>query len=84
MAKLIFAEYGLPTIVLDTHTNFTSEMFKKYCRKMDIQQSIISSYHHQSNGQMEACIKFVKHTIRKCLDINQDISLAYCGYGQCL
>ena len=26
-----------------------------------------SSYHHQSNGQVEVCIKFIKWTLRKCL-----------------
>ena len=34
---------------------------------MNIQQTIISSYHHQSNAQVEACIKFVKHTITNVL-----------------
>ena len=39
----------------------------------DKHQSITSSYHHQSNGQVEACIKFVKHTNKKCLDTCQDV-----------
>ena len=35
---------------------------------MNFQQSIISSYHHQSNGQVDGYIKLVKCTIEKCLD----------------
>ena len=55
--------------------NFTSEMYSFY-RQMNIQQSITSFYHHQSNGQVEVCIKFVKCTIKNCLDTIQDVSLA--------
>ena len=61
-------------IVSDACTNLISETFKEFCRKVDIQQSTRSSY-HQSNDQVEACVKFVKCTINKCLDTNQDISL---------
>ena len=54
MIKLIYAECGLAIkIASDADTNFTSEIFKKFCRRMNIQQSIKSSYHHQRNGQVE-------------------------------
>ena len=60
-----FVEYGHPKkIVSDVGTNFTSDQLKDFCRKMNIQQAITSSYPHQINGQVEACIKFVKHTIK--------------------
>ena len=66
ITKLMFAEYEFPKkIDSDTGTNFTSEMFKDFCRQMNIQQTITSSCHHQSNGQVEAFLKFVKCTIRK-------------------
>ena len=29
-----------------------------------------SSYNHQSNGQADACIKFVKQNMKKCFDSN--------------
>ena len=49
ITKLHFAEYGLPKkIVSDVDTNFTAEIFKAFCRKMNIQQAIILSYHHQT------------------------------------
>ena len=75
--KLIFTKYGLPKkIISDPGMNVTSEMFKVICKMMNIQQSITPSYNHHSNGQVEACIKFVKCTITKCIDTDQDISLA--------
>ena len=46
-------------IVSDADTNFTLEIIKVFCRKMNIQQSITSSYHHRSNGQVEACMKIL-------------------------
>ena len=42
---------------------------------MNIEQVTSSSYHHQSNGQVEACMKFVKHTMEKCIETN-DIHIA--------
>ena len=64
-AKLIFAEYGLPKkIVSDVVINFMVETFKTFYRKKNIQQTTTLSYHHQNDGQVEACIKFVKCTIK--------------------
>ena len=34
------------------------------------------AYHHQSNGQVEACIKFIKCTFKKCADSGSDIIMA--------
>ena len=83
MIKLIFAEYRLlKETVSDVNTNFTAETFKDFCRKMNIQQTITSSYHHHSNGQVDACIKFVKCTITKCLDTNRNIIYLHCRYTQ--
>ena len=68
MAKIIFAEYELPKkIISDAGRNLISEMVRQFCRQMSIQQPRKSSYHHQSNGQVEACIKFVKCIIKNAL-----------------
>ena len=65
IAKMVFAEYGLPEkIISNAGRNFTLDTFRELCRLISIQQSKTSSYHHQSNGQVEACIKFVKCTIK--------------------
>ena len=34
------------------------------------------SYHYQSNSQVEACIKFIKHTMKKCIETSDDIHIA--------
>ena len=43
-----------------------SDKFKTFCRSLNIQQAFSSSYHHHSNGQMEECIKVIKHS--NCFD----------------
>ena len=64
MLKIIFAEYSIPhKIMSDAGTNFISEKFQQFCKRVNIEQAISSLYHHQSNGQVRACIKFIKmHT----------------------
>ena len=48
----------------DVGSNFILDKFKKFCKNMNIEQATSSSYHHESSGQVEACIKFIKHTIK--------------------
>ena len=68
--KVIFLEYGLPKrIMSDAGGNFISEKFRQFCKFMNIEQVTSSSYHHQSNGQVEACIKIVKHTMKNALKL---------------
>ena len=65
MCKIIFAEYGiLKKIMSDSGGNFISDKFKTFCKNLNIEQAFLSLYHHLSNGQVEACIKFVKHTLK--------------------
>ena len=45
-------------------------------KKMNIEQATSLSDHHQSNGQEEACMKIIKHTMKKCIETNEDIHLA--------
>ena len=64
--KVIFVEDGIPhRLMSDTGSNFVSEKFRSFCGSLNIEQAVSSSYHHQSNGQVEACIKFIKCTIKK-------------------
>ena len=59
--QIIFAEFGLPKkIMLDSGGNFILDKFKTFCRSLNIEQAFLSSYHHQSNGQIGACIKLIK------------------------
>ena len=75
--KVIFSEYGLAKkIMSDADGNFISDKFQQFYKNMNIEQATPSSYHHQRNGQVEACIKFIKHTMKKCIETNEDIHIA--------
>ena len=62
-------------IMSDSGDNFISDKFKTFCKSLNIEQAF-SSYHHQSNGQVEVCIKFVKSTLKKCFDSRSDPHIA--------
>ncbi|KAL0199172.1 hypothetical protein M9458_007712, partial [Cirrhinus mrigala] len=50
----VFRVYGLPEdIVSDKGTLFTSQVWKAFCKQLDINVSLTSGYHPQSNGQVE-------------------------------
>ena len=59
----------------DTGGNFISEKLKNFCNSLNVKQSVSSSYHHQSNGQLEGYIKFIKHTTEICSDSSGDIHM---------
>ena len=60
-SRITFAEYRLPkNIMSDSSGSFVSDKFKTFCRSLNIEQALSSSYHHQRNGQVEACIKLIK------------------------
>ena len=76
MVKTIFTKYGIPhKLMSDMGTNFVSDEFCQFCKLVNIDQVTLSVYHHQSNGQVEACIKFVKCTFKKCADSGRDINM---------
>ena len=72
----MYAEFVLPKNVSDAGTNFVSEWFKEVFMCQNIDQVVTSLYHHHSNGEVVACIKFVKCTIKKCRQINNDTKFA--------
>ena len=77
MVKTIFAEYGFPCkIMSDVGTNFVSDKFQQFCKLFNIEQVVSSAYHHQSNRQVKACIKFIKCMFKKCDDSGRDINMA--------
>ena len=72
--KIVFAEFGLQKkIVSDVATNSISDKFRKFCRQLNTEQAITSAYHHQSSGQVEACIKFMKCTTKSALIIMMEL-----------
>ena len=59
--KIIFAEYGiLHKLMSDAGTNFISDRFWNFCRAINVELATSLAHHHQSNGQVKACIKFIK------------------------
>ena len=63
--SLIFREYGLPSkTVSDMGTNYVSEKLKEFCMSLCIHHAVSLSNNHESNGQAEACIKFVKRSMK--------------------
>ena len=46
---------------------FVSGQLMQFCRCLNIDQVITSLHHHQSNRQVEICIKFMNCTIKKCI-----------------
>ena len=60
----------------DMATNFISETFWQFCKLINVEQAVSSAYHHQSNAQVKACIKFIKHTFKKCANLGRDINMA--------
>ena len=53
----------------DVGGNFILDKLKQFCKKMNIEQAISSSYHHQSNRQVEVGIKFMEHTKKNVLKL---------------
>ncbi|KAL0202498.1 hypothetical protein M9458_000516, partial [Cirrhinus mrigala] len=50
----VFRIYGLPEdIVSDRGPQFTSRVWQAFCKQLDINVSLTSGYHPQSNGQVE-------------------------------
>ena len=75
--KIILTKYGIPPkIMSDTGTNFISDMFQQFCKSINVEQAVLSAYHYKSNGQVEACIKFIKCTFKKCSQLGRDINMA--------
>ena len=63
-------------IMSDAGSYFISDKFRQVCKCMKIEQVTPLSYHHQSNSEVEVCIKFVKCTMETCIKSNDDIHMA--------
>ena len=60
----------------DAGGNFISDKFRQFYNCMNIEQVTSLSYQNQSNSQVEVCIQFVKCTMKKCIQTNDDILIA--------
>ena len=74
---IFFSEYCLPRrIMSETGSIFISDTFKWFCKSMNLEEAVLSLYNHQSKRQVEAWVKFIKHTTRKCIHTRLDIHIA--------
>ena len=60
----------------DSGTNFVSDRFHQFCKSINVEQAVSYAYHHQSNGQVEACIKSIKCMFKNCANSDKDINMA--------
>ena len=60
----------------DAGTYFIADRIQKFYRAINIELATSSAYHHQSNRQVKACIKFIKQTFKKCTESSRDIYMA--------
>ena len=56
---------------------FYFRKFKQFCKNIKMQQAKSSLYHHHSNRQVDVCIQFIKHTMKKCIETNEYIHIVY-------
>jgi transposase InsO family protein len=64
--RRIFARCGAPSVIVsDNGTQFTSELFKKFCESLGIQHIRSAPGHPQSKGQAERFVDTLKRGLRK-------------------
>ncbi|XP_052001342.1 uncharacterized protein ccser2a isoform X1 [Xyrauchen texanus] len=70
--QYVFRFYGLPEeIVSDRGTQFTSRVWKAFCRLLNVNLSLTSGYHPQSNGQTERLNQEIIRFLRMYCHHNQ-------------
>ncbi|KAL0181744.1 hypothetical protein M9458_024150, partial [Cirrhinus mrigala] len=69
----VFRIYGLPEdIVSDRGPQFTSRVWQAFCKQLDINVSLTSGYHPQSNGQVERLNQEIRRYPRTYCNRKQD------------
>ena len=70
VAKIVFTEFGLSKkIISHDGINFTSDAFRQFCRKMNIEQAIIHNTHkHDLTDQVASDVILGANNIRIILE----------------
>ncbi len=72
LCNYVFRFYGLPEdIVSDRGPQFTSRVWSAFCQKLNINVSLTSGYHPQSNGQVERLNQELTRFLRSYCHRNQ-------------
>ncbi len=72
LCNYVFRFYGLPEdVVSDRGPQFTSRVWKAFCQKLNINVSLTSGYHPQSNGQVERLNQELTRFLRSYCNRNQ-------------
>ena len=64
---ILFRGQPAKQISIRCRLKLVSVKFKNVCKWFEIPHAVVSSYSHQSNGQTEACIMFVKRTMKNAM-----------------
>ena len=76
LMKATCARFGIPEqIVSDNGPQYTSEVWKDFCRRFDIRHTTSSPYHPQGNGHAERAVQTAKRILKQ-----EDPLLALMGY----
>ena len=70
----MFTKVGFPKVIQsDQGTNFTSDLFQKILRNLNIESHLASAYHPQSQGALEHFHQTLKNLIKKyCLETKDE------------
>ena len=72
--EAIICRYGIPQeIVSKTGTKFDSIEFREFCNKLGIKKNFSSVDHPQTNSQVEAVNKIIKHNLKMKLEGNKGL-----------
>uniref|UniRef100_A0A915EMK8 Integrase catalytic domain-containing protein n=1 Tax=Ditylenchus dipsaci TaxID=166011 RepID=A0A915EMK8_9BILA len=64
--KSLFACHGLPeTIVSDNGTQFSSNLYRQFCKSKGVEHPFSPAYHPQSNGQAKGFVATFKNALFK-------------------
>lgn len=69
-----FSTFGLPRVIqTDQGTNFQSKLFKQVLKELNIQHTVSSAYHPESQGALERWHQTLKSMLRKyCIETEKD------------
>ncbi|CAA7396102.1 unnamed protein product [Spirodela intermedia] len=62
----IFSRFGCPKVIIsDRGTHFTNKHFKELLKKNGVHHRVATSYHPQTNGQVEVANREIQRILRK-------------------